>query len=199
MEFDVYAALHEETDKGWVWFLDPNLTSRMTVTIVNGHKTLYCEYREIDENFLTLYNERSHTRKIDPEGTWAEAHQKHDLHKLNNPRKFQNILVISGWYRDALGIGEKAQSCNLDIKRPRCSAWADLRAACQHPEPGVRVATRVGLLGTWLGVLGLSAFVDALKQPPGQLLTCSSLSTVGVAVAFAIMCVIAGKGVKPRR
>jgi len=198
LNFHVYHALHDDTDKGWVWFLNPAFTARMTLKIRNpsNGKSVYCEYRDIDEPFLTLYNERAHTRPIDPEGTYHAG----EYFQIRDSTKFEDILVISGWYRSALGI-PGANTCSLDVRKPRSASWADLRAACQHPEPGVRVATRVAILGTWLAVVGLlAALVEVLRDPLQRYVSHFALAILAVelALVFAILCYCAGRGIKPR-
>jgi hypothetical protein len=49
----VFAALHEDTDKGWVWLsLDGHFTARMTIKIFHGKESVYCEYRKLENNFV---------------------------------------------------------------------------------------------------------------------------------------------------
>jgi hypothetical protein len=72
-----------------------------------------------------------------------------------------DTLVMGEWYRDALSIAATTQSNNrtgavpLVVKKVRCWGWRSLRSACHHPDPVVRLATRLGVLGTWLGLVAL--------------------------------------------
>ncbi|HKV27040.1 MAG TPA: hypothetical protein VJN90_02040 [Candidatus Acidoferrales bacterium] len=145
--YTVYAALHEETDKGWVWLKIDGAVPRTTIKLVkkgsgDGH-TVYCEYRELDKRFVKRYNEHAERFPL-PDET----------------NEWKNILVISDWYRRALGGVTLQKSIDLEIIKPRWLHWADVRAACHHPEPGVRVAMRLAVFGTWLA---LSAFLFALR------------------------------------
>jgi hypothetical protein len=142
--YSVYAALHDESDKGWVWSKRGDILTRTIVLLKNtrARRSVYCEYREMDHNFVNRYNEAH--KSFDP---------KYSL--PTNPKQWENLLVISGWYRDALGRIKSQTTVDLEIVKPSFSSWAALRAACQHPDPGVRVATRLAVIGTWLGLVGL--------------------------------------------
>src|ERR1700674_5054526 len=161
--YRVFAALHDETDKGWVWLtLDPQkgFLSRSTIRIVRGKYSVYCEHRNFDANFVRRYDATDYTNGMYfPDKQSASRREPVDLDQLHD------VIVVSGWYRSALG-GFKTEGFGgapqqLTICRPSFGAWADLRAACQHPEPGVRVATRVAILGTWVGV---AALLSALAE-----------------------------------
>lgn len=142
--YSLYAALHDETDKGWVWSRNDATLTRTIVLLKNkaSKRSVYCEYRELDHSFVNRYNDAH--RAFDP---------KYSL--PTNPAKWQSVLVLSGWYRDALGRLKSQTTVDLAIVKPSLSSWAALRAACQHPDPGVRVSTRLAVIGTWLGLVGL--------------------------------------------
>jgi hypothetical protein len=164
--YRVFSALHEETDKGWVWTLleeAEGFASRTTIKISLGRRSVYCEYRSIDENFVRLYDGRDNTRCI----YFKTKDQAKHGDPVGDLASLRDAIIISDWYRKKLGgfgttNGESGQRQALEISKPRWPFWADLRAACQHPEPGVRVATRVAILGVWLGVTGL---LVALPEP----------------------------------
>src|SRR5690349_18729503 len=82
----IYAALADQTDKGWVWFKDPELPTRTIVKVYNpaSGRKVFCESRKIDNNFRNAYNK-------DPRATIANQ----DCDKA---------LVMSEWYRCALGV-----------------------------------------------------------------------------------------------
>jgi hypothetical protein len=72
-------------------------------------------------------------------------------------------MILSDWYRKALDI-KPAHKAQLDIESLKDHFWCALRAGCQHPDPMVRLATRLGVLGTWLGISGLLfALVPAIS------------------------------------
>jgi len=143
-KYAVYAAPQEESDKGWVWTKKEEILTRTFVLLKNParNRSVYCEYREIDRNFVNRYN---------------EAHEKFDAKYslATNPAHWSDIIIASGWYRDALGRIKQQSTVDLEVVEPLLQSWASLRAACQHPDPGVRVATRLAVFGTWLAVVGL--------------------------------------------
>jgi hypothetical protein len=65
---------------------------------------------------------------------------------------------MSQWYRDALGIVEttikSGQRTRLTIRVP-WQPWGSIRAACQHPDVVACIGTRLGVIGAWLGLIGL--------------------------------------------
>ena len=81
IEYDIYAALHEESNAPWVWLSTPDLPSRTIVRIRSEKpkRTIYCEYRKIDANFIRYYNRDEQRRNITEPSI---------------------VLVISTWYRN---------------------------------------------------------------------------------------------------
>jgi hypothetical protein len=177
--YRVFAALSDEASEGWIWFKAPPFPTRTIVKACNpktGH-IVFCESHQLDDNFVTKYNAQRRTQKIEVQ---AEA------------------LVISAWYRDALGGFEttcqSGRQVELDITQSRFGAWCSLRAACHQPDIAVRVGTRLGVLGAWLGLVGLA---PALLELIGLKARCrvSSLILIAVAVGFAIPGVWVCRGV----
>jgi hypothetical protein len=70
-------------------------------------------------------------------------------------------MVIGAWYRQALGMPYTSFQNKLDVSltiRPqRSETWGALRAACHHPDIVARIGTRLGILGAWLGIVGIAA------------------------------------------
>lgn len=130
----LFAALREDTQQGWVWLQDTRLKSRSIVKIKNpaNGKVVYCEALQIDQNFLSAYNQS-------PRIT------------ISNP---QIALVISGWYRAALGDLSTQADVPLEIKPSNCW-WGKFKACTGHPQIIVRVASWLGAIGLFLGVVGL--------------------------------------------
>jgi|SRR5882724_2509101 len=181
----IFAALHEDTDKGWVWLsLGNAFTSRMTVKILRGGKSVYCEYRKLDDNFVNVYNRQECTKQIDA-------------------GRYSDVVVISDWYRKALGGLETNETgATLTVRKPLMPLWADLRAACQHPEPGARVATRIAIWGTWLGFVGLFPAVLEM-EPIKHWLECHLpypllCTWLPAAASLALLSLAASRGIKPR-
>jgi hypothetical protein len=129
MKYQTFAALAEESNSGWVWLGETGeLKSRLIVKIVhNGHK-VFCECRTIDGNFCNLYN---HPPRISISG---------------NPKK---ALVISQWYRSALGGIETQQEVDLDITPAKIPFWRAIRAAAHHPDLLTRLFTYLGVIAVW--------------------------------------------------
>jgi len=174
MEYKIYAALHEESNNGWVWFAKPEFEPRTLVLLSNSQtgQCVYCECRRIDENFRKLYNDRPYTVKVSGED--------------------QDVaLVISDWYRRALGI--KTTKIDVDLRVSKANWWGELRTGCQHPDPVVRLATRLGILAS---LLGFSAFFFALSSVVSQKL--NPIAAV-LSVVLGIVSLFACRGVKSPR
>lgn len=130
----LFAALREDTQQGWVWLQDANLPARAIVKITNhsNGKVVYCEALQIENNFLRAYNQPPRI-------------------SIDNP---QTTLVISGWYRAALGGLSTQAEVPLNIKPSNCW-WGKFKACTDHPQIIVRVAAWLGAIGLFLGVVGL--------------------------------------------
>lgn len=130
----LFAALREDTQQGWVWLKDGSLPARSVVKIKNqaSGKVIYCEALQIDKNFLEAYNQSPRI-------------------PINNP---QDSIVISGWYRAALGGLSTKSHVQLSIK-PINSWWGKFRACTYHPQTVVRVAVWLGLISVFLGLFGV--------------------------------------------
>jgi hypothetical protein len=167
MQYKIFAALHEEATAGWVWLATPKLLPHRLITIEKEHpyRKIFCECRMIDQNFIKLYNERPRTRDID------SAH-------------FEDVLVIGDWYRTALGIVSSSTEVELKVTQPQLSAWTSIKAGTQHADPNVRLANRLGLIGTWLGISGVVF----------SLVTCRLYAGIAVLV-LGLMTVYVCKGI----
>jgi hypothetical protein len=206
--YRVLASRLEDTDKGWVWAsLGKQFQSRTSIRITRKVRTrkwsVYCEYREIDANLVKLYdgNENSECMYFaNHRDAIASKRKDVDLGKLGN------VAVVSSWYRKALGDFETSKRSGrleeLLFDDPYWSWWRDLRAACQHPEPGVRVATKVAILGTWLGVSGL---LLGVAEPVGSWLRTHGIPhpvviMPSLCIVSLILCLLAARGVRqPKR
>ena len=129
----LFAALREDTQQGWVWLQDPGLPARSIVKIKNtaNGKIVYCESLQIDQNFLSAYNQSPRITITKP----------------------QDVIVINGWYRAALGGLSTQTDVSLNIK-PCNSWWGKFKACTHHPQTVVRVAAWLGLISVILGFLG---------------------------------------------
>ncbi len=169
--YTIFAALSDEANEGWVWFGCPSLPARTIVKVhcPRTHRTVYCESRRIDPNFKCKYNETPRQY-------------------IQNPCE---SLVIGEWYRNALGGIATKQVVELDITPARVPAWSGIRASCQHPQIVVRVGTRLGALGAWLGLVGFAA---ALLDHNSD---CGILSLIAVALVGAVVGGLACSGTQP--
>jgi hypothetical protein len=123
-EFRVIAALHEETDKGWVWFRDTTgLASRRTIKLSRQDKrrSIYCEFRNLDSNFVKQYDRSEGTSCMYFEGK-EDASRKGVSVDPNSP-KLRDVLIVGDWYRKALGWFEPGSEQKLDVAAPRCQWW----------------------------------------------------------------------------
>ena len=132
-KYRVFAALHDDTDKGWVWLrLDSNkqrFVSRATIKIVRGKDSVYCEYRNLDANFVRKYDaeETTHSMYFGDKKA-IRARSPVDLSQLDD------VSVVSDWYRRALGdfktqgFGGNPQELTI------CKPW---RSNSRLPMPGL--------------------------------------------------------------
>lgn len=131
MKYKIYPTLHEESNNGWVWLFRADSDPRSVIRLCHKGRTVYCEWRRIDENFIAVYNSRLRTDTLS--------------------RENQDTLVVSDWYRRALEI----KNGEAEVETGKAGWWGELKAGSQHPDPRVRLATRLGILGAWLGLSGL--------------------------------------------
>jgi hypothetical protein len=128
--YTVFAALSDQANEGWIWFCNPLLHTRTIVKVCHSKtgRVVFCESRKIDPNFLVQYRQSAR--------------------EIMNP---DEALVISEWYRDALGgfatTSSGGDKVKLDITPAQIPGWRSLRASCHHPDIAVRVGTRLGVLG----------------------------------------------------
>jgi hypothetical protein len=150
MNFRVHTALHEETNNGWIWASYPQLQARSVVQITNlaTKRSVHCEYREIDKFFLKRFNQ-----------------SKPDA--ANQMTMEENPMAISLWYRNALGIQGIGMDVDLELNAERFKLLGIVRSGSQHPDMISRLATRLGVLGVWLGIT--SIVVSLLSFHPAGL------------------------------
>jgi hypothetical protein len=142
----IRAAISDETNEGWVWMSGHPSRTVVKITDPKTRRAVFCEVREFDDNFLKKYNHSPRT-SIDTPG---------------------QTIVMSEWYRGALGFLERTGPDNktnrreLNVQRTSIQAWGALRAASHHPNLIVRLSTRLGVLGVWLGIAGVVLALTAL-------------------------------------
>jgi hypothetical protein len=177
----IRAALAEESNEGWVWMAKP---SRAIVRISHpdGRRSVYWQGRDRrDGNFIRRYNEPPRRKIVYPDET----------------------IVMGRWYRDALGIlGTTAANqvdgrADLIVKEPNRWGWGGIRSACHHPDAYVRLATRLGVLGAWLGVFGFMAPVANLLVERDK--PVNDYLVVAVAVITGALGLLVCRGPRPAR
>lgn len=98
--------------------------------------------------------------------------------------------MMSGWYRDALGIPGTTADDNrigrvtLTVRSyEKWKCWGHLRATCHHPDVVVRLGARLGALGVWLGLLGVGLGCLSLVQTDG----CGKWLSCGIGVILFVL------------
>lgn len=137
----IYAAFKEDINSGWVWLAIPTLPPRCVVKITNRvtSQSAYCEALQIDENYLTAYNQL-------PRKTISQA---------------SDALIVNEWYRTRLGCMQTQMAYSLEVESVN-NPFGKLMACLQHPQVVVRLATWLGILGLALGFVGVTLGVAAL-------------------------------------
>lgn len=132
--YKLFAALHQDSQQGWIWLQDARFIPRSIVKITNveNGKVIYCEALQIDQNFLSVYNHSPRFSISDP----------------------HSAIVINGWYRARLGAQSTQSDAQLEIS-PCNSLRGKFNACTNHPQVVVRVAAWMGGVGLLLGVIGL--------------------------------------------
>jgi hypothetical protein len=160
--FIIRAALKEESNNGWIWlggpcvckkgFLSRQGISSRTIVKIRRPRRLYgviCEVRTIDFNFRGDYNEDPKNKRIKVE-------------------RNLDTMVVPEWYRTALGIErtnrENGDLTELIVTKLKFWGWRSLRAACHHPDLVARIGARLGVIGTWLGLLALADLLLKLYE-----------------------------------
>lgn len=135
MKLRVYASLAEDINNGWVWVPETLTQQRSVVKLksIDSGKEVYCEALPIGDNFKTRYNEGARTFQISDKAT---------------------SIVINEWYRHKLCISKTQVEHFFDIT-PADNCWGHLMASLHHPQIIVRIATKLGILGLFLGIVGL--------------------------------------------
>lgn len=182
--FIIRMARADEANNGWIWMAKP---SRTVIRVSNpaNKSSVYCQVRDIrDRNFLFNYANDPPDRRV----------------PIIAP---DDTIVMSQWYRDALGgfptTADDNVTGRVQLSVSECMGinWLwHLRAACHHPDIVVRLGTRLGVLGTWLGVIGLSPSVLDLfaeKAPSNR------WWFLAIAVVTAVLGMLACRAPAPQR
>jgi len=173
-QFVIRAAVSDESNIGSIWIggraygEERCLIKIQKVEAWRGWRWVFVDARAIDGNFTRRYNEEPldvplHGISVDgrrADRAFVARSGRHRIEWDNAAgRAKADTIVASQWYRNALGIASIPDNENLPrlmvvtCKERNWYGW--LRASCQGPDPVVRLATRLGVLGLWLGMLGL--------------------------------------------
>lgn len=178
-DYIIRAAMHDEANDGWVWI--DGQPSRAIVRIANDarNRSVICQTRMLDANFVATYN------------------KDESRYPIGLDRK---TIVMSRWYRDALGGFETTHEddttgrVELSVQRYEYwLPWGQLRAASHHPDMAVRLGTRLGALGLWLGLLSVAlGFISIV--PTGCTRSTTGLVATVILAAFAGALICACRG-----
>lgn len=137
----IFVAREEDAHQGWVWLKRPEFPARSIVKITNPAtgRSVHCEALQMDTNFLNEYNQSPRYSITEP----------------------SDSLVISGWYRSALGGLTPQSDSLLEIKQSN-SWWGHYKSCADHPQIVVRLATKLGGMGFLLGIVGLILGIASL-------------------------------------
>lgn len=164
-KYTIRAVLQEEANQGWIW--QGECPSRTTIKVShskNGkQRSVYCQARKIDRNFLDLYNQSKEEKDCLRK---SGKKPRIDIHL----DRAHETMVMSEWYRDALGHFETTKldkETGLDDKTDFTELsiiaydsgwkrlWGPIRAAAHHPDIIVRIGISLGVLGAILGFIAL--------------------------------------------
>jgi len=171
--YHIHQALHAEANEPWIWIGDRRYRSRSLVKIVNAggsscsRRTVYCAVRQIDHN----YNNKRCALFGKDSNDWKKQ------------------IAMSAWYRDALAIDPDDTEAELSFCEG-IPVWRELRASCCHPDFVARLATRLGVAGVWLGIIGALLGLAALHPGLGTYLSDSPILQTCVWIGFAILLVL---------
>lgn len=135
MNYKILAALKSDTNDGWIWITHPlDIPSRSIVQVKNqaNRKSIFCEALMIEDNYRRDYSSGS---------------------TIKMP-KTESIVTMNSWYRNKLGISKTNLNYDLKIK-PANHLYGKLRSIIQHPQIVVRVASWLGIISLFLGILGV--------------------------------------------
>ena len=178
-DYIIRAALRDEANDGWIWIEDFPSRSLVKISNKKNKRSVICQTRKLDQNFLNIYN--------------VENHGRYEI-KLG-----QGTIVMSEWYRDALGgfgttgKGDPVGKVSLAVCLCRWPVWKQLRATSHHPDIVVRLGTRLGALGIWLGLLGAVLGFLSLFQPNG----CRLIAAISVGALLLVGAVLIGACRRP--
>ena len=164
----VRAARADESNSGWIWIggpshFNPKQRSIVKITREGFGRGLYVDARPIDKNFLDRYDPEGETASDSPKG----AKKRIRIHRTTDDKNAEygtvlaklDTIVAGQWYRHALGISRTTfldpgkNGIDLKIEKVDYLGVEALFAACHHPDLTVRLGTRLGVLGVWLGLV----------------------------------------------
>lgn len=136
-KYRICASLSEEAKEGWVWISPSNDLTSEFVKIENPEsgKSIICERRIVDENYIKNYNSRKGTINI-----------KND----------DNVLILNDSFRTKLGGISTQSEISLEIKDANGLIEKYISAPLHHPHPFVRIGIKLGLISVFSGLIGLA-------------------------------------------
>lgn len=134
----VFAALHEDSNAGWIWIPEAKgISSRdhIIVVVTGSQKKVTCVCRTLDKNFQSHYNNQPFTKKL---------------------QDLSRSIVLPAYYRDLLGKLETDEDYEFEIRKVwRLNYPKRIFALVQHPDNAIRIATWLALWSLVLGIGGI--------------------------------------------
>lgn len=184
--FVIRVAMADKSNICSIWMGGPNCTNKRNLIKIKRATEqcwhwVFVDARAIDENFAAIYSERprdDNPQKTSPtidcadgskaRGAVAKRRSRYPIAwQKNNGTEHaaEDTIVASEWYRAALRVEKNMVIPDLIYFACWDGNWYGwLRAACQGPDPVVRLGTRLGVLGAWLGFIALADPINSALQ-----------------------------------
>jgi len=142
--YEIHQVEREDLNEGWIWLRNKRLRDR----IENRRPAL-------------LVKDETSGRKVCCEILYADETYLHNRRNWISEDNQNNLLFLSAWYRQRLGIeGEAGPLRRFDVRVTGNffrTIWWQLRACARHPQIAVVLSTVLAIVGTGLGILGAAA------------------------------------------
>jgi len=170
--YEIHSSTREEMNEGWVWVrnkeLEIDLKGRRRIVRIsysNNHP-VYCEALYVSDKYdIKWFNGHFGTKT--PDGSICK-YPYADSSDSSLPINWEKELIfISQWYRQALGIKEQELPVNkeltIEVTKKRCKQilWQFL-ACLEHPQIMVLLSTVLGILSVGLGIIGFGIGLIAI-------------------------------------
>ncbi len=157
--FTIFPALKEDVNQGWIWIHKSQLPSGspqrsiVKLSASDTSKYVYCEARFIDGDFEYDYNPPDDNNDDKKSCRLKRCRRS----RIDDPK---STLVAAEWYQIRLGV-ENVTEAEIKVT-PANHCYGHIRACLDHPQIVVRLATKLGLLGVALGLIGIIPVVHRI-------------------------------------